>query len=234
MNVKVLIITGDGVNCELETARAFNVCSAETTILHINQLECLGPDFLKGYNILALPGGFSFGDELGSGKVFSLKLKSYLKEGIKDFVADKKPVIGICNGFQVLTKLGLLSEEGKVGLAQNESGHFINQWSTLKVETKNCIWLKDCEEFHLPIRHGEGRLKINKDVSGDDIHVALTYSQNPNGSDRNIAGLTDETGLVLGLMPHPEAAIKETLYPGGVIRGSIGLKIFENAVNFCR
>lgn len=234
MSVKVLILTGDGVNCEKETARAFSMAHASSTILHINELESKGPQFLEDFQILALPGGFSFGDELGSGKIFSLKLKSYLGEGIKEFVKKKKPVIGICNGFQVLTKLGLLSDEGVVGLAQNESGHFMNKWSTLKVESKHCIWLKDCEELHLPIRHGEGRLKIRDEASAKNLHIALKYQENPNGSDQDIAALTDASGLVLGLMPHPEAAIKEALYPGGEVVGTIGLKLFQNAVDYCQ
>ncbi len=226
--MKVLIITGDGVNCELETARAFKMAGAETQILHVSDLT--DASLIHDFQALALPGGFSFGDELGSGKVFSLKIKNFLQDALFDFVAQGKPIIGICNGFQVLTKLGLLSKPGEIGLAHNEGGHFIDQWATLKVTDEDCIWLKGIKEMHLPIRHGEGRFISN----GHSVRKALEYLDNPNGSDDSIAGVTDESGLVLGLMPHPEAAIKEALYPGGVVTGSLGLQIFKNAVNYCK
>ena len=240
MSVKVLIITGDGVNCELETKRAFEKAGAECEIKHINDFSDK-KNSLTHYHILALPGGFSFGDELGSGKVFALKLKNYLETEIKNLINEKKPVIGICNGFQVLTKLGVFDSEGlKVGLAHNDHGKFIDKWAKLKVSSNDNIWLKNIDELFLPIRHGEGRFVCNPE--GDDSlkklnelgQIALTYMDNPNGSYQNIAGVTDRTGLVLGLMPHPEAAIKDTLYPGGEVQGVIGLSLFENAVNYCK
>ncbi|MCF8059803.1 MAG: phosphoribosylformylglycinamidine synthase I [Bacteriovoracaceae bacterium] len=236
MKTKVLIITGDGVNCEQETSRAFKLAGADTEILHINQLVDR-PKLLEGYQILALPGGFSFGDELGSGKIFSLKLKEYIGSQIQEFIKRGNPIIGICNGFQVLTKLGIF---GDFGLAQNESGKFIDKWVHLKVEAGPCIWLKGITSMKLPIRHGEGRFIVNKNNSSDleklksHKRVVLRYQKNPNGSVDDIAGVCDESGLVFGLMPHPEAAVKELLYPGGVIEGSVGLSIFKNAVNYCQ
>ncbi len=236
MDVKVLIITGDGVNCEHETARAFNMAGANADIVHINQLVDQ-PNILESYQILALPGGFSFGDELGSGKIFSLKLKEYIGQKLKEFVAKGGPIIGICNGFQVLTKLGVF---GDFGLAQNSHGKFIDKWVQLEVEEGHCIWLKGISSMKLPIRHGEGRFVINEnsDWNLDKLKTkqrkVLTYKENPNGSVGDIAGICDETGLVFGLMPHPEAAIKEILYPGSVVEGSLGLSIFKNAVDYCR
>lgn len=243
--VKVLIITGDGVNCEYETKRAFEFAGAICDIVHINDLSNSlsgGEDFLEKHDILALPGGFSFGDELGSGKVFSLKLKSFLGERIQKFIEAKKPVIGICNGFQVLSKLGIFNDQDLlVGLAHNDHGKFINQWSSLKVEKSPCIWTTNIEELHLPVRHGEGRFvcRDKQDREGVDTlkkrgQVVLTYKENPNGSQQSVAGVCDPSGVVLGLMPHPEAAIKKQLYPGGVVSGSLGLCLFENAVKYCR
>ncbi|CAM9898395.1 unnamed protein product [Chrysoparadoxa australica] len=236
--INVLVLTGDGVNCENETARAFKLCGVNTQIMHVNELEGKN-DVLKTFHILALPGGFSFGDELGSGKVFSLKLQKYLGEEIRHFVKTGHPVIGICNGFQVLTKLSLFTEKpNTVGLAPNNHGNFMNKWATLNVEPNKSIWLKGIKNLRLPIRHGEGRFVFN-DLGGVDLEsfkrkgmVALTYQDNPNCSTGDIAGVCDESGLVFGLMPHPEAAVKEELYPGGEIVGDPGLKIFENAVNY--
>ena len=133
MSIKFLILTGDGINCERETAKAFINAGAEAEIIHVNDL-LENPSALKNYSGMAIPGGFSFGDELGSGQVLALKIKHGLKEASDEFVADKKPIIGICNGFQVLVKLGLLPfplEDRVMALAANESGHFINRWSTL-------------------------------------------------------------------------------------------------------
>lgn len=243
MEVKTLVLTGDGVNCENETKRAFEKAGANCVIKHINDFSSgeKFSEYLKSFHILALPGGFSFGDELGSGKVFALKLKNYLGVAIEEFIASKKPIIGICNGFQVLTKLGVFNDDHvQVGLARNHHGRFIDKWSHLKVENQHCIWLKEMEDIFLPIRHGEGRfvgaasaeatlqhLKVNN-------QVVLTYNDNPNGSLGDIAGVTDKSGVVFGLMPHPEAAVKEALYPGGEVVGTLGLKIFENAVNYIK
>lgn len=242
IDIAVCIITGDGVNCEHETKRAFEKAGAKCVITHINNKVSL-----KDFDILAFPGGFSFGDELGSGKVFSLKIKEIYGDEINQFVADKKPIIGICNGFQVLTKLGLFSKVGdshlKLGLAHNETGQFIDKWSHLKVKGTKSIWLKGIESLFLPIRHGEGRFCVthenglghqeleNIQSAGHDV---LHYQDNPNGSMGNIAGLSDDSGLVFGLMPHPEAAINNNLYPGGEIQGSLGLEIFKNAVSYAK
>lgn len=240
MDVKVLILTGDGVNCENETGHAFKMAGADPSIFHINELE-KNPDLINNFDIMALPGGFSFGDELGSGKVFSLKLEKYLGDRLHKFIANKKPIIGICNGFQILTKLGLLNPDwDQFGLARNNSGNFIDKWVDINVTSAQqgtSIWLKGIEELRLPIRHGEGRFitmaSVEKLITNG--HSLLTYSgDNPNGSTHAIAGISDASGLVFGLMPHPEAAVKEELYPGGNWSGTLGIKLFENAVNYVK
>lgn len=234
MEVKVLILTGDGVNCERETALAFSRFGALTEILHINELS--NGDFnLDHYHILALPGGFSFGDELGSGKVFSLKLKKFLSKQINDFILVGKPVLGICNGFQVLCKLGIFNSEScLVGLAHNDHGRFIDRWVDIKVKNNKSIWLKGIDKLKLPVRHGEGRFVFNNKLSDSNAIPSLFYGENINGSEQDIAGVCDKTGVVLGLMPHPEAAVDKDLYPGGIGLGILGDKIFKNSVDYIK
>ncbi len=213
-----LVLCGDGINCERETAMAFELAKAHTRLTHINEL-IQNPKLLHQVQGLALPGGFSFGDELGSGQLLSLKIKHGLKEIFEEFVARAHPVIGICNGFQVLAKLGLLpnyAANRTVALAPNLGGKFINRWVELKVRPANCChWTSLVPtSFALPMRHGEGRVildPLNKPKIYQDLvahnQIVLTYGQNPNGSDYDIAGICDPTGTVLGLMPHPEAAL---------------------------
>lgn len=237
--INVLIITGDGVNCERETKRAFELCGSEVIghIFHINDVMNLT---LADFDIVALPGGFSYGDELGSGKVFALKLSRYIGQQLQDFVAAKKPIIGICNGFQVLTKLGFFNDSAHVGLAANLSGQFINMWSELEVHPSPCIWTIGIDSLKLPIRHGEGRFVFSEEAQSHGTRwkkegrVVLTYKENPNGAFGAIAGVTDATGLVFGLMPHPEAAVNASLYPGGSAPKTLGLQVFQNAVDYTK
>jgi phosphoribosylformylglycinamidine synthase len=237
--INILIVTGDGVNCERETKRAFELCGQDVCahIFHINDLKEMN---VSDFDIIALPGGFSYGDELGSGKAFSLKLERFVGQGLKDFVLAKKPIIGICNGFQVLSKLGFFNDEVSVGLAQNNGGQFINKWSQLEVKQTNCIWTKGISELELPIRHGEGRFVFSENKEEhlkrwvSEGRVVLTYKNNPNGAHGDIAGVTDGTGLVFGLMPHPEAAVNASLYPGGQEQANNGLDIFKNAVTYSK
>lgn len=237
---KVLVVTGDGINCENETKNAFIHCGGDAEIKTVNEL-LLNPKILSEFQILALPGGFSYGDDLGSGKVMALKLEYGLKNSLLEFIEKKGLVVGICNGFQILLQLGLLpeaNEEQSFALAPNTSGHFQNQWAKMSVENNNkCIWLNGLEgkDFLLPIRHGEGRLVCNNQI---DLHhaidsgmAALRYTDDINGSIQNIAGLCDSTGRVFGLMPHPECTIWEKQLPDR--RGDcVGKVIFENAINY--
>ncbi|MDE1153273.1 MAG: phosphoribosylformylglycinamidine synthase subunit PurQ [Micavibrio sp.] len=213
-----IVLSGDGINCERETAFALNFSGAETKIIHVNDLLA-APESLKTADGFAIPGGFSFGDELGSGQILALKIRHKLGDSFFKMVAAKKPVIGICNGFQVLVKLGLLpypdAKERILALAANEQGSFINRWVSLNVNKQSvCQWTQGLDKatLDLPIRHGEGRIAFAKgteEAHYSDLQqrglIPLTYTEDVNGSYGRIAALTDPSGAVLGLMPHPEA-----------------------------
>ncbi len=247
--MKVLVLTGDGINCERETARAFFLAGADPVILHCNDVLA-APRNLHQYEALAFPGGFSFGDDLGSGQVLALKLAQVLGEELRTFIGAKKPVIGICNGFQALTKLGLLPEPfapRTMALARNSHGNFLDRWVELEAEKSSvCIWTKELESFPLPIRHGEGRVVFRKGEE-EAIHrklnqggqVALRYRDEVNGSYGRIAGVCDPTGLVFGLMPHPEAAVSLLQHPQSTrlenrTGEGMGLKFFKNCVQYLK
>ena len=258
--VKVLVITGVGLNCEKETAAAFASCGATAEQVHLNDL-LNGKHSLKEYHILAFIGGFSFGDHLGSGTVFANRIKFRLAEELKEFVAAGKLVIGICNGFQTLTRLGLAPAlDGQyltqqVALAHNDSGVFRDDWITLKADPESpCVFTKNIGTIRLPIRHGEGKFIAEADVLDriEKAHLAAVrycapdgsapngFPENPNGSLNDIAGICDETGRVFGLMPHPEAFLSPFNAPdwqtakhkGELPDWGEGRVIFENAVNY--
>ena len=209
-----IILAGDGINCERETARAVELAGGAAKIIHVNDLV-ESPEALKTVDGLAVPGGFSFGDELGSGQIMALKIRHRLGDAFFDMVRAKKPVIGICNGFQVLVKLGLLpypeQPERIIALAANEGGSFIDRWVEMNVEKSVCLWTEGLskDKIRLPMRHGEGRIVFKNPAQYDEIKkqglIPLTYTENVNGSHGLIAGLTDPSGVALGLMPHPEA-----------------------------
>jgi phosphoribosylformylglycinamidine synthase I len=247
--IKVLVLTGDGINCEEETALAFREEGAEAMIVHIQDLINT-PTLLKQSHILALPGGFSFGDELGSGQVLALKLKHSLGAELKQFIEDKKCIIGICNGFQALVRLGLLPKpftERSMSLAHNTQGHFLDRWVNLKVPKSKCIWTSTIQdkEISLPIRHGEGKIIFagNEKAQQSQFEtlqgngqIALRYSEDVNGSYQQIAGVCDPSGLIFGLMPHPEAAVSNWLLPSGDMKNSgkgIATQIFKNGIQYC-
>ena len=220
-----LVMAGDGINCERETAHALRLAGADATIAHVNDILA-APTVLDRHDGLALPGGFSFGDELGSGRLLALKLKHQLAEALDRLVARKCPIIGICNGFQVLLQLGLLPTPREAQLAtltRNEGGHFIDRWVGLAVEPNTaCHWtraLDTARTIELPIRHGEGRVVFAVDRAemiatslADAGQVVLRYTQPVNGSHGDIAGLCDPSGLIFGLMPHPEAYVSQATY----------------------
>lgn len=242
----VLVISGDGLNCENETLRAFNIAGANGTILHINEL-LQNPKILHKFNILAIPGGFSFGDEINSGQVLALKLKHSLQDDFNKFKDDGKLIIGICNGFQTLVKLGAFTEkdEKTFTLGHNRSEQFIDKWTSMSVNPNTkCIWTKGLNSpFSLPIRHAEGKVyfkgtsdnqKLLFEKMNNQGQIALTYQQDVNGSYERIAGVCDQTGRIFGLMPHPEAAINELTNPYKEANNTeeVGLNFFKNAVNF--
>jgi phosphoribosylformylglycinamidine (FGAM) synthase-like amidotransferase family enzyme len=233
----VLILTGDGINSENELARAFSEQGAKVSKVHINTF-LKNPKMLQDHGVLAIPGGFSFGDELKSGKILAEKLRDTLIEGLSTFVSHGGRIIGICNGFQVLAQLGAFDKNfatRSFTLAENAHGSFMDKWTTLKVDpaasTKSC-WFKNIEgRIFLPVRHKEGRILLASNFSLP--YGPLSYTDDINGSHQNLAGILDSTGQIFGLMPHPEVATKDFLYPfrDGVAQNVNKIQtIFKNGI----
>jgi phosphoribosylformylglycinamidine (FGAM) synthase-like amidotransferase family enzyme len=241
---KALVLAGDGINCEQEMAYAAKKAGFNVDITHINDLiqqKVTQDQLKKTYQALFLPGGFSFGDHLGSGRVLALKLKKGLNWDLENFTQDGGVVLGVCNGFQALIAVGAFGQN--VSITHNIQNKFLNRWATLKKTSakgvpSNNIFLKDVEELYLPIRHGEGRLVFAPTVKVFDsaeFQVSVQYTENVNGSTEQIAGLTNPNGRIFGLMPHPEAAIRRTQHPQWTMNPEesheeeIGFSIFRNA-----
>lgn len=240
---RALVVTGDGINCEVETGHAFRLAGFEVEIRHLNDLiaERFTQDYLSNrYSVLALPGGFSFGDDLTSGKVLALKIRHGLSWDLPAYAARGGLVIGICNGFQALIRMGVFGKE--ISITQNVQGKFINQWIKVTPNGTKCTWLKGLGTMDLPMRHGEGRLVIGssrrQEVLGKMDRqgmMCLKYDSDPNGSEEQLAGLCDPTGRIFGLMPHPEAFVRWTSHPewttnpGRASAPGQGLAFFENA-----
>jgi len=255
---KVLILHADGTNRDHEAAQAFTACSAEVDIVHINQLRAREKHW-SDYQILALPGGFTYADALGSGKLWALDLNTYFNKEVRAFVENGKPVIGICNGFQALVKSGILpalsaiKSQSCATLTFNAEGHFECRWVTLKPQSEACLWTHGLSELiECPVAHGEGRfiLSDNDDLAvlraQDQIALIYTHADgatangaypiNPNGSIGDIAGVCNPRGNVLGLMPHPEDHIVAYQHPRWTRgeSGRLGLRLFENGVRYAR
>ena len=251
---KVLVLKAAGINCDAETAFAFESAGAQTEFVHINQLVS-GGKRLADYQVFVLSGGFTYGDDIAAGKILANELKFKLFDAIKDFVAAGKLIIGICNGFQVLVRAGILPGhidfEQEATLTNNDSGVFQDRWVYLKNAASPCIWTKGLlEVIYLPIAHGEGKfIPKNEDVLErlrcqgqivftycDSRGQSGDYPVNPNGSIDSIAGICDTTGRVLGLMPHPERHIISLQHPRwtreGLKKHGDGFAIFLNAVHF--
>lgn len=220
---KALVLYGDGINCDAETAFALNLAGFEATRMHTSEL-LETPGRLLNARLLALPGGFAFGDEIASGKVLAIKLKEKLKDVLYGYIDKGNLVLGICNGFQVLVQLGILPDstadaKRSVSLCGNSGGKFINRWVRLEATPESrSSFLAGLDDVHLPIRHGEGRLMVAEDDT-DAVkqrvkqHGVLRYGEDVNGSFDRIAGLINEQGNVFGLMPHPEAFVRWTQHP---------------------
>ena len=254
MQPKVLILHADGTNRDHEAAQAFAACGAEPDIVHLNQLRAREKRW-GDYQILALPGGFTYADALGSGKLWALDLNTYFNEEVRVFVESGKPVIGICNGFQALVKSGILPAwgEGRATLTFNAEGHFECRWVTLRAQSQVCVWTRGLSDMiECPVAHGEGRFMLQDDrdlmtlVAQDQIALIYTcadgaaangvYPINPNGSIGDIAGVCNPRGNVLGLMPHPEDHIAAYQHPRWTRgeSGRLGLRLFENGVRYAR
>ncbi len=238
--VRILILIGYGINCDYETGngfslleKAFHIEGAETKRVHINDL-IKGKERLAGYQILVLPGGFSYGDDIASGKVLANKIRVNLGEEMQKFIEQGKLIMGICNGFQVMVKAGLLPgfdgdyRTQKTTLTFNDSGRFEDRWIYLGNENDKCVFTRGIERLYLPVAHGEGRFFAEEEVLEKleaNNQVVFRYvdeqrkpaggrfPDNPNGSLRDIAGVCDPTGRIFGLMPHPERYLYFTNHP---------------------
>ncbi|MFT5301793.1 MAG: phosphoribosylformylglycinamidine synthase I [Mariniblastus sp.] len=250
---KVLILRAPGTNCDQETAYAFELAGGVCGFAHINQL-IESPQLVNDYQILCLPGGFSYGDDIAAGRILASLMQSKLSDVLAKFHADGKLILGVCNGFQILIKSGFLLPPDDLGLPAtltwNDSGRFIDCWVNLKTNNEKCVFLKDVEQMYLPIAHAEGKFVPRNEAVLESLQsknqLALTYCApngdgnaadfNPNGSTAHVAGLCDETGRIFGLMPHPERHIDPTHHPRwtreGVKEQGDGLAVFTNAIEF--
>ena len=255
MKPKVCILRTDGTNCDEELFYAFEKFGGAPEYVYVNQLRTKNKK-LKDFQILALPGGFAYGDDVVSGKILAVELISFLKDQLSEFINKKGLILGICNGFQVLVRTGLLpfGHLGRmdVTLAGNDSGHFECRWINLKTEKGRCIFLKKQKGItQIAVNHGEGKFYCGKatikkvedqnlvifryvDLGGNPTQ---SYPANPNGSQNAIAGVCDPTGRILGLMPHPEKFVDITQHPNWRrehFTKPHGSFIFEGMVKFAQ
>lgn len=254
---RVCVIRTDGINCDEETFYAFEKAGALCRMVHVNQLRS-GAEKLSSFQILAIPGGFSYGDDVHSGKILAVELTSFLKPQLEDFVSNGNLIIGICNGFQVLVRTGLLPAKniGKISttLMTNDSGHFECRWVNLITEHTNCVFTRGMEGsvISVQVAHGEGKFYTDpltlKEIEnngqvvfryiGPDQKPTTLYPDNPNGSLNAIAGICDSTGRIMGMMPHPERYVETNMHPNWrrlpLTATPQGLAVFENAVTYAQ
>ncbi len=255
---RVCVLRTAGTNCDQETAFAFNKVGALSELVHINSLVTKRKA-LADYQILAIPGGFTYGDDLGAGKILANELRYKLIDDLRQFIRKGKLIIGICNGFQVLVKAGLLPGNRdlrqEASLMLNDSAKFEDRWTYLLTTndqrpTTKCIWARHLPEvIYLPVAHGEGkfvtrdkkilqRLRRNGQIVFqycDRKGRLAGYPHNPNGSLDNIAGICDDSGRILGLMPHPERHIFAEQHPRWLKKKEgDGLAIFQNGIEYIR
>ncbi len=243
-----------GTNCDAETAFAFREAGADVALVHINKIIGRG-EVLSDYQIIVIPGGFTYGDDISAGKVFANELRLKLGDDIRVFIERGGLILGICNGFQVLVKAGFLPGGGKaeqaVTLATNDSGRFECRWVYLKVNSQSpCLFTEGIDFMYLPVANGEGKV-VTCGESLPDSNIVLTYTDrygntspgypdDPSGSDGHIAGICDETGRIFALMPHPERYVRSTHHPRWtrererVVEYGDGFAIFRNAVRWAR
>ena len=248
--VRTLILRAPGTNCDVETAYAFQQAGAIVSSAHVNQL-IRGQQRLSDYQIFVIPGGFTYGDDISAGKVLANELKLKLGEDTQNFIDNGGLILGICNGFQVLAKSGILPEPNggrpSVTLAANDSGKFECRWVSLKVNQNSpCLFTKGIESLYLPVAHAEGKVVTSTEALPDS-NVVLQYIDkqgnsnagypyNPNGSAGDIAGICDTSGRIFALMPHPERHIRGTQHPRwtkeGTKKHGDGFQVFLNAVRW--
>jgi phosphoribosylformylglycinamidine synthase I len=250
---RALILRAPGANCDQETQFAFEQAGALADRVHIQRLR-EQPKLLLQYQILVVPGGFTYGDDVGAGKILACQLSHFLGDMLRQFRDRERLILGICNGFQAILKAGLLMQPDEDGplatLAHNESGKFEDRWIHLEVTSERCPFLKGCSRLYFPVAHGEGRFMVREpwilrglEQTGQVVlrYVNGTagpvgYPANPNGSQGDVAGISDASGRVLGLMPHPERHVLSTQHPQwtrlGLAPEGDGLRVFRNAVEF--
>lgn len=255
---RVLVLRAPGTNCDVETAFALETCGAKVETLHLFRL-LEQPRLLSEFQALCIPGGFSYGDDVGAGVIFAAQLQWRLADALVAFLAADKLVLGICNGFQVLMRAGILpggdrwprreDERPEATLTWNDNGRYTAKWVRLRSAGSRSVFLRGIDGIDLPVAHGEGKIAVRHDsVVGrwrEGCQIALTYvpEENPNGSIADIAGLCDPSGRVLGLMPHPERHLFATQHPqwtrrprsgdaGGAGDEGAGMKLFRNAVEY--
>lgn len=255
MKPKALVLQAHGSNRDFDVMDALTLAGADPTGSPLNELRVAARNTLfRNFDLLIVPGGFSYADAMGAGKLLALDLASYFADEISAFVESGKPVIGICNGFQALVKSGILPDRennNQATLTFNQQGHFECRWVDLKPVSQKCIWTKGLSEsITCPIAHGEGNFQTTElfPLSSflEQDQIALTYIHadgstangeypiNPNGSMLDIAGICNPQGNVLGLMPHPENHIHMWQHPRHTRgeHGGSGLKLFEIGVKY--
>ncbi len=252
MPPRVLVMRTAGTNCDKELVHALTRAGGDVDLIHVGAIY-RGEVDPRAYRLVAVPGGFTYGDDLGAATILSAEIEHFMRDALNELVKDGGFVLGICNGFQALVKTGLLpgsDDAPRVSLIGNDSDRFECRWVRLRVERSACSWQEPGTVLHVPIAHAEGKLVLPAEDDAVERlqnggHIALRYVNaegtpasgypaNPNGSVEDIAGLTDSTGRVLGLMPHPERHIDRTQHPRwtrgeGSDQGE-GLKMFQNAV----
>ena len=248
---RILILRAPGTNCDAETAFAFQAAGGRPDVLHLNRL-LENPALAADYQVLCLPGGFSYGDDVAAGRIFANQIRHHLNDVMGEFRAAGKLILGICNGFQILIKSGLLDTDDAdgpaVSLAWNDSHRFLDRWVDLRSDGDRCVFLSGIEQMFLPIAHAEGKFVVRNDTTlnelGQNGQLALRYcpvagragDYNPNGSHDDVAGMCDATGRVFGLMPHPERFIDPTQHPQWTRlpekKEGEGLQLFRNAVRY--
>ncbi|WP_020676283.1 phosphoribosylformylglycinamidine synthase subunit PurQ [Geopsychrobacter electrodiphilus] len=266
--VRSLVIAGNGTNCEREVAEACRLAGSEVAeAIHIAELLA-GRVKLEDYHFLNLAGGFLDGDDLGSAKAGANRLLhapvagggASLAEQMAQFIVDGKLIMGVCNGFQLMVKMGLLPaadqdyQDQTCTLTHNDSGRFIDRWVYLQADSQSpCIYTQGLKGIYLPVRHGEGKFVVDSDATLariEDAHLAplryadaafqptMDYPANPNGSINAIAGVCDPSGRLFGLMPHPEAYVHYTQHPRWtretLPQEGMGLWLYQNAINYVR
>jgi phosphoribosylformylglycinamidine synthase len=250
---RVLILRAPGANCDGEAQFACEQAGAAAERVHINRLR-EQPNLFQRYQVLVIPGGFTYGDDVAAGKILANQLSQFLGDALRRFRDANKLVLGICNGFQALLKAGLIvppDEDGPLAtLTANASGKFEDRWIYLKANPGRCPFLRGYDRLHVPVAHGEGRLICREpwilqglQQAGQVVLQFVSaggqpgaYPVNPNGSEGDVAGLCDASGRVLGLMPHPERHVLPTQHPRwtrlGLAPEGDGLRLFRNAVQY--